>query len=219
MQIGGEVTLGQGLGHGLLDGLSGSFLTQAVAQHQGGREDLGDGVGNPFAGDIGGRTTGRFEQAETRFVEAGRGEQPHGAGDHGALVGEDVTEQVGAEQHVELGGILDELHGGVVDIHMVQRHVRVGFGDFGHHLAPQNGGGEHVGLVDGGDLATAHTSRFERYLGDALDFEAVVHLGVECLLVRSFSLASLGLAEVDAAGQLTHTGDVKTAIGDIGAQG
>ena len=51
--------------------------------------------------------------------------------------------------HVELGRILDEPYGGVVDVHVVQGHVRVGLGDLGHHLAPQDGGGEHVGLVDG----------------------------------------------------------------------
>ena len=88
-----------------------------------------------------------------------------------------------------------------------------------HHLAPQYGGGEHVGLVDGGHFAAAHPGRFERYLGDALDLEAMVDLGVERLLGGTFPFAPLGLAEVDAAGQLAHAGDVEAAIRDVGTQG
>ena len=101
---------------------------------------------------------------------------------------------------------------------MVQGHVRVGLGDLGHHLAPQDGGGEHVGLVDGGDPGLAHPGRFKRYLGDALDLEAVVHLGVEGLLGGAFPFTPLGLAEIDAAGQLAYAGDVEAAIGDVGTQ-
>ena len=54
-------------------------------------------------------------------AEAGGREQPDRAGDHRRLVGEDVAEHVLGQQDVEVRRARDQLHGGVVDQHVLER--------------------------------------------------------------------------------------------------
>ena len=61
----------------------------------------------------------------TTSAEGGRRDHADGAGDHGSLIGEDVAEHVLGHDDVELGRILDDLHGAVVHEHLAVRDVRV----------------------------------------------------------------------------------------------
>ena len=185
-------------------------LVQAVAQHQRRGKDLGDGVGDPLAGDIRGAATGRFVEAEPAFADTGRCEKSHGAGDHGTLVGDDVTEHIAAQEHVELVGVLDQLHGGVVHINMAQRNVRIVLGRFGDHFPPQHHGGQDVGLVHGNDLFTSQPGGIKGCPGNALDFPSGIDHGIEGTLVGSAAVPALGLSKIDVPGQFPHTQDIKS---------
>lgn len=97
------------------------FEAEGETQQQGDGEDLGDGVGDAHAGDVGGGAAARLEEAEVEavafgFAEAGAGEHAEGAADHGHFVAEDVAKEVFSDEHVKAARGFDELHGGVVHV-------------------------------------------------------------------------------------------------------
>lgn len=181
-------------------------------------EDLRDRVGDIFAGDIRCGTARRLVQAKTLFIEAGGRQHTHRAGDHRALVGEDVAKQVGAQQHVELGRIFNQLHGGVIDIHMRQLNVRILLADLADDFAPQDGGLQNVGLIDGSHFVTTLAGGFKSDARDTLDLKAVIHLGIKGFLMLTAAFAAFRLAEVDAAGQFAYAENVEAVSSDVGAQ-
>ena len=80
----------------------------------------------------------------------------------------------------------------------------------GDHLAPEHAGLHHVALVRRGHLVAALAREIEGDAADALDFEGVVDLGVDAALLAVAEIDDLlGLAEIDAAGQLAHDHDVE----------
>ena len=126
---------------------------------------------------------------------------------------EDVAEQVLGDDHVEVGRAADQLHGGVVDEHVLQLDVRVRRGGLDDLLAPQARGLEHVGLVHRGHLAAAAGGGPEAPLGQPRDLRLGVDAGVEGAL----GLAA-ALAEVEPAGELAHHQQVG-ALDALAAQG
>ena len=93
-------------------------------------------------------------------------QHPDRAGDHRRLVAEDVAEHVLGDDHVEVARGGDELHRGVVDEQVLERHVGSRAATSTHDRAPQPRRLEHVGLVDARDLAPRGAERDAR---DALD--------------------------------------------------
>ena len=81
-----------------------------MAQHHGGREQHCVRVGEPLAGDVGRRAMDRFVQPESLLVKRGRGQQTHGAAQHGGLVGKDVAKQVFGQQHVKIRRTGQKVH-------------------------------------------------------------------------------------------------------------
>ncbi len=111
---------------------------EAMSQKHRDREEGGQRIGYPFAGDVGGGAVDRLEEAgRARGAETGRRQHPQRAGEHRRLVAEDVAEEVLGDDHVEVGGTGDELHRGVVDQQVVERDVGVLRRDPAHHLAPE----------------------------------------------------------------------------------
>ena len=86
----------------------------------------------------------------------------------------------------------------------------------GDDPAPEHGGFEHVGFVHRADFFAARLGGDGGDLGDALDLGGFVNHRVDGLLFAVFEQrGGLGLAEVDAAGQLANADDVD-AVGDAG---
>ena len=84
---------------------------------------------------------------------------------------------------------------------MEQFHVRIIPGNLNHRLAPQQGIGQHVGLVHAGDALAAPSRGLERHFGDAHHLALVVAHGIHDDFVVPLLFAETGLAEVQAAGQ------------------
>ncbi len=84
-------------------------------------------------------------------------------------------------------------------------------------LPPEPAGGQHVGLVDAGQMAAPIGGQLERQLNDALDLRARVPQGVDGRLDSIVLLASLRTAEVEAAGELAQDQDVGAGA-DLGTQ-
>ena len=99
-----------------------------------------------------------------------------------------VPKEVVGQDHVELLGRADKLHGAIIGIHVAQLHVRVflvmdqlGF------LAPQDAAFHHIRLFDRTDPVAAAARKFKGRPGHALDFGGGVPLGVDAHTVPAFA--------------------------------
>ena len=78
------------------------------------------------------------------------------------------------------------------------------------HLVPEHAGLHHVALFHRGDLVAALARELEGDAGDAFDLVAVVHLGIDGALLSVAEIGDgLGLAEIDAAGELAQDDDIE----------
>ncbi len=207
----------EGAGDGALDAAGGVFLAEGVPEHHGGGEDGGDGVGEVASSEVGCGAVDGFVEAARGVSEGCGGEQPDGASELRGLVGEDVAEHVGGDDDVEARGIADELHGGVVDEHVLEGDVGEFAGESVEGLAPESGGFEDVGLVDGGEMASAAAGALECGAGDAFDFKDGIGLGVEGLGAVG-AVAASAFAEIDAAREFADDEEVEAVGGEVGAE-
>ena len=88
---------------------------------------------------------------------------------------------------------------------MQQFHVGIILGNFNHCLAPQQGIGQHIGLVHAGDALTAAARSLERHFGDTHHLAFMVAHGIHDDFVVSLPFAETGLAEIQAASQFPDT--------------
>ena len=135
-----------------------------------------------------------------------RGQHPQRAGEHRCLVGEDVTEQVAGDHHVEVGGPGQQVHRHGVHQDDVVVEVRIlGGDDLGGDPPPQPGHLEHVRLVYRRQPAPPGAGGVGRHPDDPLDLAGRVHH-------RGEGLGPVGThpgrPEVDPAGQLAHEQDI-----------
>ena len=158
-------------------------------------------------------------QAGGGVADGGGGQQADGAGDHRCLVRQDIAEHVLGDHHIELAGVPDQLHGGVVHQHILIGHVRILLGQAVHHLPPQAGGLQHVGLVHAGDLFAAHPGQLKGTAANALDLHLGIGHAVGGLNAPVGGLIPLPLAEVHAAGELPDDHQVDALLGGLFLQG
>ena len=212
VDIASAEALGDDLFAGSFDSLGRFFFLEGVAEHEGHGEDLGERVSDTLASDVRSGTTGRFVQTEGTFGDRSGREEAHGTGEHCAFVGEDVAEEVRAEEHVEFTRALEELHGSVVHVEVFESEFRIVLDDFVHDFAPEHARGEHVGLIDRSDLLVAEHSGVESEASDAFDFVAAVLHGVKAdfFLGARNAFAALRLAKVNVTRQFADGEDVET---------
>ena len=191
---------------------------EAVPQHHGRGQDAGDGVDDILSGDVRGRAVDGLVQPPGAVPQAGGGHHADAAGDLAGLVGQDVAEHVLRDNHVELGGILADLHGAVVHEHLPVFHVRVLRRQAVHHLPPQAAGVQHIGLVHAGELFPALAGGLKADAADPLDLVLGIGHGVHGDLLAVFLVGPV-LPEVDAADQLAHHNKVNAFFHDGGLQG
>ena len=142
------------------------------------------------------------------------------ANDRTGLVGEDVTEEIIGDDHVEAGRVGHQEDRACVGMQVVPSDVRVFGGDLVHDVEPQTTGvDEHVSLVDHGHmlLAAALAGQFEGVAHGALNTETGVHgdLGGHGLFGTAADVAAH--ARVQAFGAFTHHSEVDlTGVGERG---
>ena len=158
-------------------------------------------------------------QATGAVAKAGGWDHTDGTGDHGSLVRQDIAEHILGDNHVELRGVLHDLHGAVVHEHLAVLHIRVLGLQPVHHSAPQATGVQHVGLVHAAQLFAALAGGLEADAANALDLVLRIGHGVHRLLFAVFQRVGLVIAEVHAADQLPHDDKVNALCHDLGLQG
>ncbi len=159
-----------------------------------------------------------FVQPEPSLCQAGRGQHSYGAGNHAGFIGQDITEHVGGNNHIELFRVPHQLHCGIVHVHMLKGHVGIIPGNLCDHFPPQPRAFQDICLVDTGNLSASLSCDFKSYPGDALNLADAVGLGVVGLLAH-FSRAPPPLSEIDAAGKLPYHHDIHALADDIRTQG
>ena len=136
----------------LEDSLRGVVLAQML-EHERGRVDGGQRVGDPLAGDVVRRAVDRLEERRARAsrVEVGGGGEADAAADRAGQVGQDVPEEVVGHDDVVAARLLHQVDAGGVDVVVVPGDPGELGRDLGHRAIPQIAGeGEHVRLVHQG---------------------------------------------------------------------
>ena len=152
----------------------------------------------------------RLVKALPAHVERRRRQHADRAREHRRFVGQDVTEEVAGDNHVELLRRPDELHRGVVDVHVRELDIGILRRHSGDDFAPQDRGVEHVGLVDRAELLAAAARGLESDAGDAFDFAPRIQHRVEAfVLALRIGATSARLAEVDITCQLADDHQVE----------
>ena len=106
-------------------------------------------------------------------------------------------------------GVTEQLHGGVVDVHVAQLDVGVLLPHSDHDLLPQLADLQHVALVHRTQPLAALAGGLKRDAGNALNLGLGVHVGVEADAVTLLVDAEAArLPEVDPADELAHKQDV-----------
>ena len=86
--------------------------------------------------------------------------------------------------------------------------------DLGHDLVPEHARLHDVALLHRGHLVLALPGKLEGDAADALDLIGVIDLGIDGALLAVAEIGDgLGLAEIDAAGELTHDDDIEAFDG------
>ena len=172
--------------------------SERMPQHQGDAQYGAAGVGDAAPRDIGRRAVDGFVEPTPTVAERGGRQHPERACEHRSFVGEDVTEQVLGEHHIEVPRAAQQMHRRRVDQHVFERDGReLVLQHPAAHLAPQPRGLEDVRLVDLCDLAATRRRETAGDAGDALDLRH----RIPALIEGGRAFAPLA-AEVDAAREL-----------------
>ena len=108
-------------------------------------------------------------------------------------------------------GTRHQRHGRRIHIHVIQLDVGILLPDLAHHLAPQAGAIQDVGLVHGSHFAAARARQLKSHARDALDFGLAVAHGVDGHAIARSALRAARLSEVDASQQFPHDQDIGAA--------
>lgn len=148
----------------------GVVVEAEVAQQHAARQDQRRGVGLVLALDVQADVSAAGLEYGDVAAHVAAGHNTGATDEGSADVGQDATVQVGHDHDVELLGLGDALHGGVVDNHVVGLDGGVLGGGALEGGSEQAVGELHdVGLVDAGNLLTVVGQRkAEGELGDAL---------------------------------------------------
>ena len=126
-----------------------------MIEHHRSREDLGRGVSDILASDIG---RGAVRRLEDGAVGTDVGTRSHTQSTYqtGAQVAHNVTVQVGQHQDIEVVGVLDQAHAGGVDNLVVELDIGIVGGHLARNAQEQAIGRLHdVGLMHGRHLFAA----------------------------------------------------------------
>ena len=157
-----------------------------MAQQQRGAQDRADRVADSAASNVRRRAMDRLVESTPGVAQRSGRQQTQRARQHRCLVGQDVTEQIFGEQYVEVARPAQQMHGGRIDEHMVDRDLRKLLSDDTFtDLTPQLRRFKHVGLVD---LRDPLTTRLRKPPSDPCNPLDLGH-GIGALVDRPIAVA------------------------------
>ena len=189
---------------------------ERIAQQHRRREDRPERVCDPLPCDVGRTAVNRLKETRARPDRRRRHETDRAA-DHRRLIRENITEEIARHDDIELCRAHGKLHGAVIDVEMIELHIRIVLCQSRHRTSPEARRCQHVRLVHRRDLGASETRRLKRKARDTLYLGHGVVLHIPCALHTVHMLALALLAEVNAADQLAHNDEIDTAH-EIGLQ-
>ena len=93
-----------------------------MVQHQGGRKQQGERIGNPLSGNVGCRPMDRLKDSG-RLSNVGARSHSKTSDKACDLIRQDITEKVRCDDDVELPRIHHKLHGASIDDALVHLHA------------------------------------------------------------------------------------------------
>ena len=180
-----------------------AFVLEAkILKEHGGRENLGNRIGDVLTLCLRPGTVDRFEDGRAGSGGSGRKES-HRTADAGSFVGKDVAEGIFSHHDIEESRRLNHAHGSIVDEHIVNGDIGIVRFHFLGDLSPEAAGGEDIGLIDDGEVTVASHGVFESDLEDAFDLGTRIEIGVVGLVV-----VLVFLAEIHASGEFADANKV-----------
>ncbi len=159
---------------------------------------------------------GLVERAFCGAAAAHGRNQTDRACERGGFVAQNIAEEIGGDDHVELRGIQDDLHRGVVHVQVIEFDIRIIFRHARDGFAPKDRRRQHIGFVHAGDALAARLRSLESVTGYALDFG----FGILSYVAGAFDAvvaAAFVRAEINIAGELAHDFEINPA-GALGPQ-
>jgi len=219
------LALSQGIKRRLRDAIS--ILVEAhMPQHHHGAEEQGSGVGKVFASDIRSRTMDSLEDRAfiTNVARRGQTQTANQAGTH---VGENVSIEVGHDQHLVVvrNRVGDHFEAGVVEQLGVKLNIWELLGDAAADVEEKTVAHLHdSGLVNDADLLAANgTSVLEGepedalagFPGDKLDAlnDAIHHNVLNARVLALCVLADQNSVDIVVGGLATGNGPAGTEVG------
>ncbi|GAF25471.1 FOG: EAL domain [Moorella thermoacetica Y72] len=177
IEVRGPVALGQDPAYCRLNGCRRLVHFKGVLQHHGCRKDGRQGIGFLLAGNVRCRAVAGFIEGHGT-ADAGRGQHANGTRQDGSLITQDIAKGILGHNYVKLGRAAHQLHGAVVDIHVLHRYLGELAFDILHRIPPQARGGEDVGLVDAGQVAAPLAGYGKGQPDDAFNLRPCVIHGI-----------------------------------------
>ncbi|BBG31411.1 ABC-type sugar transport systems, ATPase [Zymobacter palmae] len=193
---------------------SGLIGLAKVIKHLGGSQHQRTGVGLALTRDIRRRAVHSFEDS---LALANVGPRCHAqpTDQTRTQIGQDIAEQVGGHDDIELLGLHDQLHTGVIDDQLVGLDLRILSGHPPCCLKKQPGGlFDDIGLVHDGDLtapgALRHVIRIARNAFAALTGNTDITVGFFTVVGQRLPFTAIG-----PFGILAHHDQVQIAIAGL----
>ncbi len=136
------------------------------------------------------------------LTQACRRQKADGPREHGGFITQDVPEHVGGQDNVETRWTINEPHGAVIHVDVLELDFRIRLGHARHYFAPKTGRLEDIRLVHRSDLAPPQPRKLEGPVRHTFHFVLSINLRID-----SHSFAVLGedspwIAKVDSPRQL-----------------
>ncbi len=152
---------------GFFDALGGGAFIEIV-EHEDCREGEGCGIRKAFAGDVWSCAVDGFEDGAIG-ADVAAGNYAESADEACGEIAHDIAVEIGEEENVELAGVDDDLHAGVIDDEFLVFGGGIFIGDGAYGFEEEAVGELHdVGFVNGGDaLAVIALRVLKGELGNA----------------------------------------------------
>lgn len=99
------------------------------------------------------------------LANTGRGQHTQGSYQHTSLITQDITKNITSYHGIELFWPANELHGGIIDIHVRKLDIRELLGDgFSNDITPELGDVKNIGLVDTAELSSSLAGNITYFL-------------------------------------------------------
>ena len=190
--------------------------SEGILEHHRRRKDRRDRIGKVLSGDVRRGAMDGFIHAAGPIPKRGGGQQTDGTGHLRSFIRQDIAKHVGGDDHIEKGWGTDDLHRGVIHVHIIQHDIRIlGLAKPMDSLPPQAGGFQDIRLINGGHMTAPLAGNLKSLPRDPFDLHHRVRFRIKGSVP---GLIAAAFAKIDPAGEFPDDHQVKPFCRDIRTQ-